>query len=1219
MYGSLFVVKFRLYKHPISEGVIDMLRFIFGASGAGKSYHLRKEIIERSIAEPDRNFLIVVPDQFTMQTQMDIVKQHPDHGIMNIDVVSFSRLSHRIFEEVGESHEKVLDDMGKSLVLRHVAEEIKSDLPIIGGSMHKMGYIDEVKSTVSEFMQYGIESEMLDDIMDVCGNKGALKAKLSDLRLLYSEFKKYIKGNYIAQEELLDVLCRALPSSKLIADSVIAFDGFTGFTPIQYRVIAEIQRLSSEVIFSFTLGQEDNPYNYDRNEEQELFLLTKKTVHDLLRLEYENEKSSDPSTVPDFERWAAYRNENSRDVFLKNTEKGRHASNPELTFLEKHLFRYGNAKYGVSENGDSQEGETAKCTSIGILEADTVSREVQMVLSRIRKLIRENGELHYRDFAIVCGSLERYGEVISNEAGKYEVPIYLDQTGNIKLNPLIEAIRSALLTVTSRYSYESVFHFLRSGLSPLTANETDRLENYVRALGIRGIKGWETDFERIPGQIMRKLKMSNKKDSENNIIEEQKKAYLSDLNSLRQKTVEALAPLFCAEGKKVLDYSRALYEFLTGLGAQGKMAEFENRFRGQGDEIRAKEYSVIYRKVIALLDQVTALMGDEKIAWKEYAEILDVGFSDIEIGTIPQSVDRIVVGDIERTRLKEVKTLFFLGVNDDLIPKAAGTGGIISDIERQFLADSLTGIELAPTPRQQMYIQRLYLYMNLTKPSERLYLSFAHLDPDGKSIRPAYLIGKITALFPRVVTERFDDRAEGDIIQTAGNGLDYIAEHIQDYSRGYMNEEEENAFCGLFNALSGHRERLLKMVEAAGVRYDHKPLSDAVASMLYGNFLVNSVSRLEKYAQCAYAHFLQYGLRLDEREEFTFDQADLGTVFHGALEKFSKKLEEENLSWDSFSKEDGERIMEEALTEFTDGYNGNILESTKRNEYLMQRIKRILFRSVDTLQYQLKKGSFVPRSMETSFDEAGEIDAINIALTEDERGRILQRMKLTGSIDRIDTYEDADHVYIKVIDFKSGNKKFDLCALYYGLQLQLVMYMNVARGMAEAKNRGKEAVPAAILYYHLTDPVLDGEKVNPDATGEEVNAMIREELRTRGLVQADREIIDLLDHEAGQKSDVIPVKFNKDGSFAKNGSDVMSADDFEQVSRYVSHLIKKSGRNILKGDIEVNPYSQGDNTACKYCRFKSVCGFEQGIPGYSCRELPKMKDDEVMQRIASEV
>ncbi|MCR5657179.1 MAG: exodeoxyribonuclease V subunit gamma [Butyrivibrio sp.] len=1181
-----------------------MLRFVFGASGSGKSFYIRREIIERSLAEPDRNFLIVVPDQFTMQTQLDIVKQHPRHGIMNIDVVSFSRLSHRIFEEIGEEHGKVLDDMGKSLVLRHVAETIEGDLPIIGKNMHKMGYIDEVKSTISEFMQYRIEPEELDSLIKLAEGKGALKAKLLDLQRLYAEFKSYIKGNYIAQEEMLQVLCSILPKSKLIPGSVIAFDGFTGFTPVQYQVIGELLRLSEEVIYSCNIGDEENPYAYIREAEQELFLLSKKTVHDLLRLEYENEKMADSSLVPDFDRWASYRNENSRDVRLKQGENSRHHANKELAFLEENLFRYNNNTFNE------------KAENIKLFEADTIQDEVNMALSEIKTMIRDDKSLQYRDFAIVCGSLERYESLLEKTARDIDIPIYIDQTGNLKLNPLVELIRSAIKIVTDKYTYEAVFHYLRSGLSDFSRQEADKLENYVRALGIRGKNAWENEFTKIPRSMERRLKPEDE-DGKQKVSE-----FLSEINSMREKLVTSIKPLFDAGNGSVKEFSVALYEFLEAHHAEEKLAEKEGFFHENGDELRAKEYGVIYRKVIELIDQIAMLFGDENISLKEYSDILDVGFSDISIGTIPQNVDRIVVGDIERTRLNEVKVLFFLGVTDDLIPKGVGTGGIISDIERQFLVDLEPDVELAPTPRQQMYTQRLYLYMNLTKPSEKLFLTYAHLDGEGASLRPAYLIGKIKSMFPGIGAVRLSEKSPRFLLQTDENSMSYIARHMQDYALGYMSEEKERDFRAIFHSVAGlgddRKKRLKNMQNAAGMSYRYEPLSRAVASMLYGNVLSNSVSRLEKFAQCSYAHFLQYGLRLDDREEFSFERSDLGNVFHGVLETFSVNLEKEGLNWLNFTKEQGEQILDKSLDEFASGYGGEILQSSKRSEYSLERIRRIMRRSVDTLQYQLSKGSFMPKSVETSFSAAGEIDAINIDLTDDEKSRIRQKMKLTGTIDRIDTYEDSDHVFVKIIDFKSGDKNFDLCSLYYGLQLQLVLYMNVARSMEKAENPGKEVVPAAILYYHVADPVLKGDDIDSDETEDDINARIRKELRTKGLVRADKDVVTLLDRDMASSSDVVPVSITAKGEFSKKGSSVMEAEDFEEVSRYVTGLIKKSGKRILSGDIQVNPYEMGEKTGCKYCGFKSICGFDETIPGYCTNEMIQKDDDEILLDIKKE-
>ncbi len=292
-----------------------MLRFCFGASGSGKSTRLYNEIIDRSIKEPGTSFYIIVPDQFTMQTQKDVVKMHPSHAIMNIDVLSFGRLSHRIFEELGLSSFSVLDDLGKSLVLRRVSDILGPKLPIIGKNMHKPGYIDEVKSTISEFMQYGISDEALLLLEEKSSSKGALNSKIKDLRLLYSEFLKYISGKFITAEETLDVLCRAIPDSRIMKDSVIVFDGFTGFTPIQYRVIKNLLEVAREVIVSLSISADNDPYS-GSYEEQELFMLSKKTVLDLQKLEYPGNMS--------FDAWRNVRNQEMAgseygDIFIKET------------------------------------------------------------------------------------------------------------------------------------------------------------------------------------------------------------------------------------------------------------------------------------------------------------------------------------------------------------------------------------------------------------------------------------------------------------------------------------------------------------------------------------------------------------------------------------------------------------------------------------------------------------------------------------------------------------------------------------------------------------------------------------------------------------------------------------------------------------------------------------------------------------------------------------
>ncbi|WP_026668437.1 PD-(D/E)XK nuclease family protein [Butyrivibrio sp. AE2005] len=1179
-----------------------MLRFCFGASGAGKSTGLIEEIIKRSFNNTGNDFLLIVPDQFTMQTQKDVVRMHPSHAIMNIDVLSFGRLSHRVLEETSKSSFSVLDDVGKSLVLRRVADILGDRLPVIGGNMHKPGYIDEVKSTISEFMQYGIGDEALAILEEKSSSKAALNSKIKDLRLLYGEFLRYIQGKFITTEETLDILCKAIPKSPLLKDSVIVFDGFTGFTPIQYRVIKELLRVSKEVCVSLTIGPNENPYA-GSFEEQELFMLTKKTVRDLEKIEYElcKEAGAISQGSLDFEAWRNIRNDemskkaSGGDIFIRDEKVMRLKNNPPLAFLEQNLFRYNSCKYSKEQD------------SIQIFETQTTEEEVRRTMMKIRSLVRDEGYA-YRDIAVVCGGLSSYGNLVKRAARKFDIPVYIDQNTGLLLNPFIEYITSAINIVISGYRYEDVFHYMRSGMTDFSKEDTDILENYVRALGIKGRKQWEDRFmRRMPTKFKRK-KGKEDDTSELELIEK--------LDGMRAAISAELKPLFDAKGGTAAEITEALFKMIEGNDCSTKLERYKEKFEKFGDREKAKEYDQVYKKVSDILKQIAALIGDDKLELKEYKDILNVGFGDIEVGTIPQDVDRVIVGDIERTRLREIKALFFMGVNDGLIPANTGGGGILSDMDRQFLLDLDTGVELAPTPRQQMYIQRLYLYMNLTKPTDRLVLSYSELGTDGKSVRPAYLISKIESLYEGIEVERPEDAPFEEQVSCVNDSLDNLAEMMREYSLGILGDKEKTELSTLYEIVGKKYEEkslLDKLTEAAFKHYEDKPLAKNIALALYGANLENSVSRLEKFASCCYSHFLRYGMGLSERKEYDFASADLGNVFHEVLEKYTSEIINRNISWKDLSKEESDEILNRALTESVDAYGETILLSNARNEFMVERIKRILIRTVDTLKYQISKGSFEPAYVEMDFREAGKIEEIDITLSEDEKRGIVESMKLHGRIDRVDLYEDSDHVYVKVIDFKSGGKKLSLASLYYGLQLQLVMYMNVATAASKKIYNGKEAVPAAVLYYHVDDPMISGSgDLQPDV----INKEIIKALRTTGLVNGNRDIINMLDNSINGTSDVIPVGFNKSGDLTA-ASSAVSNEDYSAISKYVDKKIREFGKSILNGDIKVNPYEMDVKGSCKYCEYKGICGFDDKIPGYSRRKLD-LDDKEAMELIRNE-
>ncbi len=1123
------------------------LRYYMGPSGAGKSTKLYKEIIERSGKETKRNFLVVVPDQFTMQTQKEMVLMHPNGGIMNIDVLSFGRLAHRIFEEVGGNEKPVLDDTGKSLILRKLAEKRAEELKAFGKNLNRQGYIHEIKSMLSEFMQYGISVPKLEEMIEGTKERGLLNQKLKDLDVLYKDFLKYIDEKYITTEETLERVCKVIHKSEIVKDAVVVFDGFTGFTPIQNQLIASLLPISSEVIVTITIDRRENPFVLDG--EQKLFYLSKKTIKSL------NDLAKEVSV------------DRGEDVLLMDMPAKRFLENDELAHLEDNLFRYPQKEY--------EKPLASSCVdrAVRILECLNPKEEVRQMSLCMDELIRKNNWC-YRDFAVVTGDLSTYAPYIETRFEESNIPYFMDQTRGIVLNPAIEYIKSALDIVLYDFRIEHVMHYLRSGMSSFSQEDADEFENYILSRNLNGKKKYEKIFTGEEETIL-------------------------SLNEMRLKLLEELAPLFNAD-KITGEIVRKLYDFLVLNHVEEKLQIYADMFLKDGDGVKEREYSQIYGLLMDLLDQVMSLIGEDAITLKEFKEILEAGFGEIQVGSIPQNVDRVVVGDIERTRLKPVKVLFLLGVNDGNIPKSTGKGGLISDLDREFLLEQ--GFELSPTPRQQMFTQRLYLYMNMTKPTHHLILSYATVGSDGKSIRPSYLIDTVKKLYRDLTIEKPALKNELEQLSTYKDALELFAKLVRSFCEiGEVKDEMADLYVALMD-IPETKEAVSKIMQYAFFKYANSPLTTYLANQLYGEELRNSVSRLETFARCAYAHFLQYGMNLKEREGFEFEAVDLGNVFHGVLERFSAKLEEEGSDWLSFTKEQGDRWMEEAMEEQSVAYKDSVLYSSARNRYAISRITRVLKRTIYSLQRQLKKGVFAPKRFEMGFFKNLQKDDENLG------------MSIQGRIDRIDTYETDDKVYVKVMDYKSGHKKFDVVSFYYGLQLQLVVYMEQAMEKVKREKKDKQIIPAAMLYYTVSDPIVKGQSMTSEALSE----LVEKELTMRGLVNFEENICTFLDNDlskASTSSDVILVSTDKNGEF-KVGSEICSTREFEKMTDFVNRKMQEIGSKIRNGDIEKKPYRKDSISGCTYCAYKGMCGFDTRLNGFEIKEIT-MSPEEVFAEIMS--
>lgn len=1099
------------------------LKFVFGPSGSGKSTYLYQHVIEESEKNPQENFIVLVPEQFTMQTQKDLVRMHPRHGIMNIDVLSFARLAYRVFEETGVKKIPVLDDEGKNLILRKIAGNYEDKLTVLKGNIKKLGYISEVKSVISEFTQYDIGEEELDDMIDSLDEESRLYYKLKDIRLLYDGFQDYLRERYITKEELLDVLSREVRESELLKNSTVVLDGFTGFTPVQNRLVLELMKYCKGVWITVIMDERENPYSY--RHPYQLFGLSKQMVTTLISLAREEHIALE------------------EPVCLYGYPVKRFEKNKELAFLERNIFRYGAGTY------------EKEVKNLGIHVARNPGEESMAVAEEIRKLVRKE-RYRYREIGVIVSDMNVYGDYLEQAFETYGIPVFMDHKRSILLNSFVEYLRSLLNMAEKNFSYESVFRFLRTNLAGFSYEEVDELENYVIGLGIRGYKGWQNRW-------IRRMKG----------MEEEE---LERLNHYRVQMVEKVDNLMFVlkqKRKTVKDITLAVYEFMVQENIQERLKKTEEEFQEAGELALAKEYSQIYRIIIELFDKFVALLGEEPVGLSEYCKLLDAGLEEARVGVIPPSVDQVVAGDMQRTRLKDIRALFFVGANDCFLPGALLRTGLLSERDREKFRQA--DHALSAGGKEKAYVQKFYLYMNLTKPSEKLKVYYSKVSADGKALRPSYLIQELLRLYPDV---KVRDEDEKELVQkelTEKTGVKYLIRGLQEKNLDVTWQE----LYTWYQKDPKWKEKVDELLTAWYYRRPEDPLSESVAKQLYGENFEGSITRMERYASCACAHFLAYGLRLKERPVYEFKAVDLGNVCHSALELFSKKASEAG-GWTILTEEQRKELIDECVEAAITDYGNSVLYSSARNEQLIVRMKQMLERTVWALTNQLKAGDFVPEAYELRF--------------------------FGGKIDRVDVCETEEQVYVKVMDYKTGSKAFDIVALYHGLQLQLMIYMDAAIEFQKKRHPEKEVVPAGVFYYRIQDPIVDKTKDK-----EEAEQAVLKQLKPDGIIPLKAEILKHLDRDTTGESMAVPVKYNKNGSVS-GYSKVVAGEDFQAMMVHARKKMKDARTKILNGDVGALPYKRGQESGCDYCPYRQVCGFDVKIPGYEYRDIGTTGKEEAM-------
>lgn len=1124
------------------------LIFVCGDTGTGKSTWVRKKLLDLSYSDRDAKFFLIVPEQATLVAQKEMTDESRNHGIMNVDVISLARLAFRMFQKSGKADLDVLDDTQKCMIIKKAAIENRSRLKVLSRGVSRQGYVDRIKSLISELLMYGITPE---DLSSLCGkladggmgSNKLLSDKLSDIGLIYKEFENFLKDRMLTPEGLLSEAVSAVESvddnfaiKEIFDDAVIGMDGFTGFTPSQDRMLGFILKKAKDVYVTVTMdffSLQNKPYQHD------LFYLGYKMKKHLSKL------ASDSGTE------------------LKNT-----------VFLEK--------DYRHEKKGRAY-----------VNFFPTAEDEIRNVVMGIQSRIMKQG-YRYRDIAVVTGSMDDYGPKLEMEMNRAGIPCFLDKKPGIMENPLVDFILAAIEVVTSDYAYDAVFRYMKNyyaqfGNPMYSRKETDSFENYVLAFGIRH-----------HGMYEKKIYKKSKKLGLNDI---------EDIEKTREKFFDEFEPLHAAFSKDAENDGR-IREILIryGLinGEQCEAAGTDIMLTVLVDFMRAHRCSeylpdddskAVYVSILELFDRMHTLLKGEKLTNDEFCDVLKAGLKNLKIGMVPMSNDRVMICDLTRSRFDNIKVLFVTGANEGRLVILPEAGGILSDRDREIIAGN--GMELAPDARQTSFMTDYYLHIALSKPADELIVSYATFDASGGEITAAPQLGRLNRLLPEGLVQAGSCSSEDEITQKLSSdlGYQYFTQRLNRIVHdGSTDTDADMLFVAIYRKLLKKDIRypldINNIAEACFRENRPEKLSDEVLKKRHNERM--SISRLELFAACPFSEFLNYDMNLEERAIYEIGMPDIGSFFHKALEIFGHELLDNKISWHECTGEIVEKMAEKASQLAVEGMQTDVLESSQRNIFLKKKLERVLRRTINTMLLQVKAGNFEPASFENNFD-------MPVA-----DGKII----LTGKIDRIDISRDSGDIgtLYRIIDYKSSSKKIDMNDCMAGLSLQLGTY-SLACSSSDTffSGRMKGTGAASVLYYAMDDPLVpeDVYRKNQDAVNQ---MLIMHGITLKNekiLYSTDKKLVtcnnDLsFTYNPGSVSDVISASVKKTGDM-KASEELLSAQEMDGFLKATRANVDKLSLDCHNGNVSILPVAKKNETACRYCKYKMVCGFERGIEGFLYR------------------
>ncbi len=1091
-----------------------MLHFIKGRAGSGKTAKMR-EIISQMAQNGSSRPLLLVPEQFSFETERIMLDILGPKNLKNIDIFSFPRMAFSELQKKGLSNLKTADNGIKGAIMSEALVQLDGKLNIFSNVRHNSTALSPLVDFCKELKYCCIDSDTLTEKLENSTNS-FFRNKLIELDLIRNSYEALLNQSYFDDADAVSVFTDIALKDGYFKNKTLFLDGFRDFSK------QEIECLK------LAFSQCDDVY---------ITICVDEKVRKFSSLYYMKDFENRLRTI------ASKTNTSVNEFFCEQNDN---AFAPDISKLEKSLF----ATEKIEKSNYNGDIIVAKCSDS--------ENEALFVATTIKKLLK-SGEYRCRDIAVIERTNGTYKKSVIDALKRLSIPVFDDSRQPLATETLFINICSALECVSKGITTQTLMSYLKTGLIGLNVSEISKLEKYALIWDLKSA-GWQKDFTMHP-------------DGFGNELDEKAKMRLDELNSIRKKVILPLLKLKndCedADGKAI---AAAVYEFIINSKIKENLLKLTVELDDGGFSVEANRQEYSWNVLMHILDTMALITNGKSYSLKRWFELFMILVSSGDMGEIPQGLDEVTVGCADRIRLEKTKVVFLVGVNKDEFPLVNVSSGILTDADRILLTN--LGIEVRPPFEDTVDEERFIAYCAITAGSEKLYMTYKCNDGEGGTLFKSEIITTVEKSFENFNTVVTTELSEDYFIESEESAFSA-------FSRNYLyNNEIKSTLKAYFEDKKEYEGK----IDALEILSGNEPFGfneSENSKKLFGEDVYISASKVESFYNCPFAYFMRYGLGAEPLKEAALDPAQSGTIIHLVMEEILKKYPQAHFI--NTPDDELREAVSLVLKSYLEEKMGGMEEKSERFMKLFYRLVDISMTIIERLKVEFGIGEFAPCDFELRIG-GNDIPAYELPLDEG-------KVRVTGSIDRVDLMEKDGIKYIRVVDYKTGQKEFKLSELFDGLNIQMVLYL-----MALEKNGKKyygDIIPSGVLYLPSRIGLKNylGER-NPD------NVTIENQKRKSGKLSGM--ILDSPVVFSGMGVDTypdyFPASFNSKGGAKGN---FYSLPQFHSLSRLIDNKIISMGNALHKGEIPAMPIGESDKKdgkMCEYCSYRSVCAREGGEP-----------------------